>query len=77
MIQIDIEMPKGCIDCPCSAFSLSGVSCNTIAGESLFKREFVTDKRPECCPLKEVKNQYIEYWENELLKYKEKPNDSN
>lgn len=46
MVQIDIEMPIYCYDCPCH----NGENgCCNITGDSTF------DKRPFDCPLKEVK----------------------
>jgi hypothetical protein len=47
MIQIDIEMPKYCYDCPCH--NGENGRCNII-GDSTY------DKRPFDCPLKEVKS---------------------
>lgn len=46
MVQIDIEMPKYCYDCPCH--NGENGRCN-ITGDSTY------DKRPFDCPLKEVK----------------------
>ena len=46
MVQIDIEMPIYCYDCPCH--NGENGRCN-ITGDSTF------DKRPFDCPLKEVK----------------------
>ena len=45
-VQIDIEMPIYCYDCPCH--NGENGRCN-ITGDSTF------DKRPFDCPLKEVK----------------------
>lgn len=47
MVQIDIEMPKYCYDCPCH--NGENGRCN-ITGDSTF------DKRPFDCPLKEGEN---------------------
>ena len=50
MIQIDIQMPTGCAECPCYEKSLYG-KCN-------LKKEWLSvqdnAKRPEWCPLKET-----------------------
>ena len=46
MVQIDIEMPIYCYDCPCH--NGENGRCN-ITGDSTY------DKRPFDCPLKEVK----------------------
>ena len=56
MIQIDMEMPKGCVECPFSRYSLSGISCGLIEGKTLFKRDDVINQRSPSgiCPLREV-----------------------
>ena len=56
MIQIDIDMPTNCADCPVfNAYDMEDGYC----GQTL---EFIpmktfNDKRLDNCPLKEVKNE--------------------
>ena len=54
MIQIDIEMPKRCAECPCNGNRLYG-NCQA-KGRWLDDMEgsMLAEKRPEWCPLMEV-----------------------
>ena len=56
MVQIDMDMPKSCVDCPCA---------NTQDGWCLVHNEVLermengypsTEIRPEWCPIKETKH---------------------
>lgn len=57
MIQIDMKMPKSCLECPCShVYSDSpfwDVWCEPL---QLYIDEKETNRRQEDCPLKEVKD---------------------
>lgn len=57
MIQIDIDMPKSCLGCPCShGYDDSpfwDVWCMLL---HRYIAEFETDRRQEDCPLKEVRD---------------------
>jgi len=62
MVQIDIEMPIYCYDCPCH--NGENGRCN-ITGDSTF------DKRPFACPLKEVKPADLPSAQPEIVRCKE------
>ena len=55
MIQIDIPMPARCAECPCNGNRLYG-NCQ-VKGRWLGGEEGspMAENRPECCPLKEEK----------------------
>lgn len=55
MIQIDIEMPERCIDCPCLSEDEIESWC-AIPGTpySLLSKERY-EKKPDWCPLKQAK----------------------
>ena len=55
MIQIDIQMPKRCAECPCNGSRLYG-NCQ-VKGRWLGGEEGspIAEKRPDWCPLKEVR----------------------
>ena len=61
MIQINIDMPKSCLECPCShGYAESpfwDVRCNLLWRHI---EESETDRRQEDCPLKEVKDDEID-----------------
>ena len=54
MIQIDMQMPTKCIDCPaCNEYLMCAIPVN---GRKLGEndvRDYFTNGRPEWCPLKE------------------------
>ena len=54
MIQIDIDMPKRCAECPCYGDRLYG-KCQ-VTGEWLEDNEgsWFANERPKWCPLKEI-----------------------
>ena len=51
MVQIDIEMPKSCADCNYTFDSFDG---STACGLNAIRIDW--DKRPNDCPLQEVKD---------------------
>lgn len=51
MVQIDMEMPRSCYDCPC-CYDL--IYCNL--SQCGVDQETAHEKRPDWCPLKEVKD---------------------
>ncbi|MBO7374354.1 MAG: hypothetical protein J6U09_00905 [Lachnospiraceae bacterium] len=53
MIQIDMEMPKNCLECPMWGLSDLGFMCNI--KEAIVDSNMETE-RPDWCPLREVKN---------------------
>lgn len=64
MIQIDIDLPENCNDCPCAYFT-EGVSfdCCQATGKplegdwkSFFDKNYGLYSRPEWCPLKSVES---------------------
>lgn len=59
MILVEMEMPKGCVECPFSRYSLSGISCGLIKEKTLFRRDDVINQRSPSgiCPLREVKHE--------------------
>lgn len=59
MLLVDMKMPKGCVECPFSRYSLSGISCGLIEGKTLFRRDDVINKRSpsDICPLREIKDE--------------------
>ena len=59
MLLVDMKMPKGCVECPFSRYSLSGISCGLIEGKTLFRRDDVINKRSPSgiCPLREIKDE--------------------
>lgn len=52
MIQIDMEMPKNCDECPCS---YDYIYC--MVGKKKIDLETSGEKRMDFCPLKEVKDE--------------------
>ena len=53
MIQIDMPMPKNCLDCPaCNEYLMCAIPINGRKWEENDVREFGQD-RPEWCPMKE------------------------
>ena len=56
MIQIDMQMPKNCLDCPaCNEYLMCGVPCNGRGWGENDVSDYFTNGRPEWCPLKEQK----------------------
>ena len=54
MVQIDMEMPKSCFECPCQ--QTMNMGCSYWCGISNFRTDDSTiDKRHPKCPLREVK----------------------
>ena len=54
MIQIDIDMPTNCLDCPiCNEYLMCGIPCN---GRGFGEQEVSAydTTRPEWCPLTEI-----------------------
>ena len=55
MIQIDMEIPKNCLDCPaCNEYLMCAIPCNGRGFGENDVKDF-SQSRPEWCPLKEVK----------------------
>lgn len=54
MIQIDIDMPKSCVDCPCGDAQDGWCYVHNEVLERTENGYPSTETRPECCPLKEV-----------------------
>ena len=53
MIQIDMPMPKNCIDCPaCNEYLMCAVPCNGRGWGENDVKDF-SQNRPEWCPMKE------------------------
>ena len=53
MIQINMEMPKNCLDCPaCNEYLMCAIHCNGRGWGENDVRDF-SKGRPEWCPLKE------------------------
>lgn len=53
MIQIDMQMPKNCIDCPaCNEYLMCAIPCNGRGWGENDVKEF-SQSRPEWCPMKE------------------------
>ena len=53
MIQIDIDMPTNCLDCPiCNEYKMCGLPCD---GRGWGERDvsMYDTTRPDWCPLKE------------------------
>ena len=50
MIQIDMDMPATCYDCP---FCYDLITCSLVSGEE-FDFEISDEQRMPYCPLKEV-----------------------
>ena len=53
MIQIEMEMPKNCMDCPaCNEYLMCAIPCN---GRGLGENDVkdFSQSRPEWCPMKE------------------------
>lgn len=55
MIQIDVQMPKNCSECPCNN---DYMNCG-VTGTSFYNEEEKDplETRPDWCPLKEVTHQ--------------------
>lgn len=53
MIQIDMEMPNYCLECPMWELGTRGFMCNV--KERIIDSNMET-KRPDWCPLREVTN---------------------
>jgi hypothetical protein len=54
MIQIDMQMPKNCIDCPaCNEYLMCAIPCDGRGWGENDVKDF-NQSRPEWCPLKEV-----------------------
>lgn len=55
MIQIDMQMPKNCLDCPaCNEYLMCAIPCNGRGWGENDVRDY-GQGRPEWCPLKEQK----------------------
>ena len=55
MIQIDMQMPKNCIDCPaCNEYLMCAIPCNGRGWGENDVKDF-SKSRPEWCPMKEIK----------------------
>ena len=55
MIQIDMQMPKNCIDCPaCNEYLMCAIPCNGRGWGENDVKDF-SQSRPEWCPMKEQK----------------------
>ena len=53
MIQIDMQMPKNCIDCPaCNEYLMCAIPCNGRGWGENDVKDF-SQSRPEWCPMKE------------------------
>ena len=53
MIQIEMEMPKNCIDCPaCNEYLMCAIPCNGRGFGENDVKDF-SQSRPEWCPMKE------------------------
>ena len=53
MIQIDMQLPKNCIDCPaCNEYLMCAIPCNGRGWGENDVKEF-SQSRPEWCPMKE------------------------
>ena len=54
MIQIDMQMPKNCIDCPaCNEYLMCAIPCNGRGWGENDVKDF-SQSRPEWCPMKEL-----------------------
>ena len=54
MIQIDMQMPKNCIDCPaCNEYLMCAIPCNGRGWGENDVKDF-SQSRPEWCPMKEI-----------------------
>ena len=57
MIQIDMQMPKNCIDCPaCNEYLMCEIPCNGRGWGENDVKDF-SQSRPEWCPMKEQKKE--------------------
>lgn len=56
MIQIDMEMPKCCVECPCCDHEeiMDECYCNIDAAIMRIPYDVASEKRDDRCPLKEV-----------------------
>ena len=69
MIQIDMPMPKNCLDCPaCNEYLMCAIPCNGRGWGENDVKDF-SQSRPEWCPMKEIVRckdckhfTYAEYW---------------
>lgn len=53
MIQIDMPMPKNCLDCPaCNEYLMCAIPCNGRGWGENDVKDF-SQSRPEWCPMKE------------------------
>ena len=53
MIQIDMQMPKNCIDCPaCNEYLMCAIPCNGRGWGENDVKDF-SQSRPEWCPMKD------------------------
>ena len=53
MIQIDMQMPKNCFDCPaCNEYLMCAIPCNGRGWGENDVKDF-SQSRPEWCPMKE------------------------
>ena len=53
MIQIDMQMPKNCIDCPvCNEYLMCAIPCNGRGFGENDVKDF-SKSRPEWCPMEE------------------------
>ena len=54
MIQIDMQMPKNCIECPaCNEYLMCAIPCNGRGWGENDVKDF-SQSRPEWCPMKEI-----------------------
>ena len=75
MIQIDMQMPKNCIDCPaCNEYLMCAIPCNGRGWGENDVKDF-SQSRPEWCPMKEqpqiVRCKDCKYAEDCVSPYKE------
>lgn len=64
MIQIDMQMPANCLDCPaCNEYLACAIPVNGRGWGENDVREF-SQGRPEWCPMKEQEAKPIKYKEN-------------
>lgn len=54
MIQIDMEMPNECHECPFQMKWKDGVQDNWYMRRCIIKNQIIEYPRPKWCPLKEI-----------------------
>ena len=71
MIQIDMEMPKNCLDCPaCNEYLMCAIPANGRGWGENDVKDF-SQSRPEWCPMKElVRCKGCKHWMPPSIGYK-------